>query len=57
LNFSGELSAIAAPIITGYVVAASHSFFWAFGAAAGFLMVGIAGYGFLLGRIETIPEP
>jgi ACS family D-galactonate transporter-like MFS transporter len=57
LNFSGQLSAIAAPIITGYVVEASHSFFWAFGAAAAFLMVGIAGYGFLLGRIETIPEP
>ena len=57
LNFSGQVSAIAAPIVTGYVVQASHSFFWAFGAAAAFLIVGIAGYGFLLGRIETIPEP
>jgi MFS family permease len=57
LNFSSQLSAIAAPIVTGYVVQAWHSFFWAFGAAAAFLIVGIAGYGFLLGRIETIPEP
>jgi MFS transporter, ACS family, D-galactonate transporter len=56
LNFAGQLSAIAAPIATGYVAQATHSFFWAFGAAAAFLLVGIAGYGFLLGRIEPIPE-
>jgi MFS family permease len=57
LNFGSQLSAIAAPIATGYVAQTTHSFFWAFGAAAAFLLVGIAGYGFLLGRIETIPEP
>jgi ACS family D-galactonate transporter-like MFS transporter len=57
LNFGSQLSAIAAPIATGYIVQATHSFFWAFGAAAAFLLAGIAGYGFLLGRIETIPEP
>jgi ACS family D-galactonate transporter-like MFS transporter len=57
LNFGNQLSAIAAPIVTGYVAQATHSFFWAFGGAGAFLVVGIAGYGFLLGRIETIPEP
>jgi MFS transporter, ACS family, D-galactonate transporter len=57
LNFGGQLSAITAPIATGYIAQATHSFFWAFGAAAAFLLVGIAGYGFLLGRIETVPEP
>jgi ACS family D-galactonate transporter-like MFS transporter len=57
LNFGGQLSAITAPIATGYIAQATHSFFWAFGAAVAFLLVGIAGYGFLLGRIETIPEP
>lgn len=57
LNFGSQISAIAAPIATGYIAQATHSFFWAFGAAAAFLLVGIAGYGFLLGRIETIPEP
>jgi ACS family D-galactonate transporter-like MFS transporter len=57
LNFGGQLSAITAPIATGYIAQATHSFFWAFGAAAAFLIVGIAAYGFLLGRIETIPEP
>jgi MFS family permease len=57
LNFGNQLSAIVAPIATGYVAQATHSFFWAFGAAAGFLLVGISGYGLLLGRIEVIPEP
>jgi len=57
LNFGNQLSAITAPIATGYIVQATHSFFWAFGVAAAFLIVGIAGYAFLLGRIETIPEP
>ncbi|MGA9542880.1 MAG: MFS transporter [Candidatus Sulfotelmatobacter sp.] len=57
LNFGNQLSAIAAPIATGYVVQATHSFFLAFGAAAAFLLVGIVAYIFLLGRIETISEP
>jgi MFS transporter, ACS family, D-galactonate transporter len=57
LNFGNQLSAIAAPIATGYVAQATHSFFWAFGAAGIFLVIGIAGYGFLLGPIEAIPEP
>jgi ACS family D-galactonate transporter-like MFS transporter len=57
LNFGNQLSAIAAPIATGYIAQATHSFFWAFGAAAAFLLIGIAGYLFLLGRIDAIPEP
>jgi ACS family D-galactonate transporter-like MFS transporter len=55
LNFGNQLSAIAAPIFTGYVVSATHSFAWAFVAAAVFLLIGIAGYVLLLGRIEPIP--
>lgn len=56
VNFSNQLSGIAAPIITGYVVAATHSYAWAFGIAGIYLLVGIASYIFLLGRIEPIPE-
>ncbi len=55
INFSSQLSGIAAPVITGYLVAARHSFAWAFGASAVYLIIGIAGYIFLLGRIEPIP--
>jgi MFS family permease len=56
MNFSNQLSGIAAPIITGYLVAARQSFAWAFGVAAIYLVIGIAAYIFLLGRIEEMPR-
>lgn len=57
MNFFSMVASIAAPIFTGYVVDITHSFKGAFVAAAVFLVIGIAGYIFLLGRIEPIPEP
>jgi len=57
LNFSNQLSGIAAPIITGYVVAATQSYALAFGISAGYLVIGICSYLFLLGRIERVPAP
>jgi ACS family D-galactonate transporter-like MFS transporter len=57
LNFCNQVSGIAAPIVTGYVVQATRSFFWAFAAAGIFLVVGIAGYVFLLGSMQPVPEP
>jgi sugar phosphate permease len=56
-NFCGQLSAISAPIITGYIVSATHSFAAAFAIATLVLLLGIASYVFLLGRIARIPEP
>jgi ACS family D-galactonate transporter-like MFS transporter len=55
-NFSSQFSGILAPIVTGYLVSARHSFGWAFGVSAIYLSVGIAAYIFLLGRIEKIPS-
>lgn len=55
INFSNQVSGICAPIITGYLVAARQSFAWAFGISAIYLLIGIAGYVFLLGRIEPMP--
>jgi ACS family D-galactonate transporter-like MFS transporter len=52
INFSGQVSGIVASILTGYLVSAHHSYASAFAVAAGYLAVGIAGYLFLLGRIE-----
>ena len=52
INFFGQVSAIAAPIVTGYVVQFQHSYSWAFLAAAIYLLIGIVAYVFLLGRIE-----
>src|SRR5213079_1801110 len=57
LNLCNQLAGIAAPVVTGYVVQATHFFSAAFIAASVFLLIGIAGYIFLLGRIESIPEP
>jgi len=57
LNFCNQVAGIAAPIVTGYIVAATHSFAGAFIAATVFLLLGIAGYVFLLGRMDPIPEP
>jgi MFS family permease len=54
INFSNQLSGICAPIITGYLVAARQSFALAFGVSAAYLLIGIAGYIFLLGRIEPM---
>jgi len=57
VNFSGQISAISAPIVTGYIVSATHSFAAAFATSSATLLLGIAAYVVLLGRIEPIPEP
>jgi ACS family D-galactonate transporter-like MFS transporter len=57
VNFCGQIAAISAPIVTGYIVSGTHSFAAAFATATAILLLGIVGYIFLLGRIEPIPEP
>ena len=60
MNLSNQISGIAAPIITGFLVSGSQSFAAAFSVAAVYLLIGIAAYIFLLGEIRTIvlpPEP
>jgi MFS family permease len=57
MNFFNNLMGVAAPITTGYIVAATQSFSAAFIAAAIVLVIGIAGYIFMLGRLDPIPEP
>jgi MFS transporter, ACS family, D-galactonate transporter len=57
MNFCNQISGIAAPIVTGYIVAWTRSFSGAFIAAASFLVLGIAAYIFLLGPMEPIPNP
>jgi len=57
INFSNQISGISAPIITGYLVQSLHSFAWAFGVSAIYLVIGITAYIMLLGRIEPMfPE-
>jgi len=57
VNFCGQLAAISAPIVTGYIVSGTRSFAAAFVTASIILLLGIVGYVVLLGRIEPIPEP
>jgi ACS family D-galactonate transporter-like MFS transporter len=52
VNFSNQVSGICAPIITGYLISALHSYAWVFGVSSIYLFIGICGYVFLLGRIE-----
>jgi ACS family D-galactonate transporter-like MFS transporter len=57
VNFSNQVSGICAPIVTGYLVTALHSYAWVFGVSAIYLAIGICGYIFLLGRIEQPRRP
>ena len=57
MNFCNQVAGIAAPIVTGYIIAGTHSYAGVFIAATVFMIVGIAGYIFLLGRMTPIPEP
>jgi MFS family permease len=54
MNFSNQISGIAAPILTGYILSALHSYTWVFGISAIYLAIGIGAYIFLLGRIEPL---
>ena len=57
LNFGNQVAGITAPIVTGYLVGPRNSFGAAFAVTAAILLVGIAAYVFLLGRVEPVPEP
>jgi MFS transporter, ACS family, D-galactonate transporter len=57
MNFANNGMGIVAPIATGFIVKETDSFSMAFLVAGLVLLVGIASYVFVLGRIETIPEP
>jgi MFS transporter, ACS family, D-galactonate transporter len=57
MNFANQIAAIAAPIVTGYLIGSRNDYSRAFMVAAFAILAGIAGYAFLLGKIERIPDP
>jgi MFS transporter, ACS family, D-galactonate transporter len=57
MNFANQIAAIAAPIVTGYLIGSRNDYSRAFIVAAFAILAGIAGYAFLLGKIERIPDP
>ena len=54
MNFGSQISAIMAPVITGYLASWTHNFAAAFALAAVLLLLGTMSYAFLLGKIERI---
>lgn len=56
MNFVNNLMAIAAPIVTGYIVGLTHSFVAAFYIAGVVLLIGIFSFTFVLGRLDPIPS-
>lgn len=55
LNFSNQLSGIAAPVITGLLVYKLHSFTAAFAVAGAYLVIGICAYLFMLRNVYPMP--
>ncbi len=54
-NFSGNISGLLAPIVTGFIVGATDSFFFALLVAGGMALMGACSYLFLVGPLETLP--
>ncbi len=57
MNFANNMMGVIAPITTGFIVKETDSFTAAFLVAGLVLLIGIASYVLVLGRIEPIPEP
>jgi dipeptide/tripeptide permease len=57
MNFSNNAFGAAAPLVTGYLLGSGSSYAAAFGVAGGLLLIGIAAFGWLMGRIEPMPSP
>ena len=57
INFSSQVSAILASLVTGWLVSLTHGYTLAFAVAGLYLALGIAAYVLLLGKIEVAAEP
>jgi MFS family permease len=56
-NFAGNISGLLAPIVTGFIVGTTGSFFFALLAAGGMALLGACSYLFIVGPLETLPRP
>jgi dipeptide/tripeptide permease len=57
MNYLNNMMGVVAPVTTGYIVGATHSFTGAFLTAGVVLIVGIIAYVFLLGDFVPIVDP
>jgi ACS family glucarate transporter-like MFS transporter len=51
-NFAGNIGGVLAPIVTGFLIARTGSYFPGFALAAGVLAAGILAYGFIVGELK-----
>jgi ACS family D-galactonate transporter-like MFS transporter len=52
-NFAGNIGGVLAPILTGFLIARTGSYFPGFALAAGLLITGIFAYWFVVGKLRT----
>jgi MFS transporter, ACS family, D-galactonate transporter len=53
-NTFGNVSGIVAPYVTGWIVAETHSFFWAFVLVCGALLASAGSYFFVVGQLSPV---
>lgn len=53
-NLAGQLAGILAPLVTGFIVAQTGGFGWAFMTSAAIPLAGMIGWGIVLRRIEPL---
>jgi ACS family D-galactonate transporter-like MFS transporter len=53
-NFAANLAGILTPLVIGFILGATGSFYWALAYVAAMAMIGALSYIFLLGRVERI---
>ena len=53
-NFCGNLAGISAPLVAGFVVDKTGSFFWAFAITGGVALLGACSYFFLVGEVVPV---
>jgi MFS family permease len=53
---NASIGGIAAPIVTGFIVAANNSFRYAFIVSGAVLIIGVFSYLVVLGRIQPLPD-
>ncbi|MGA9026934.1 MAG: MFS transporter [Steroidobacteraceae bacterium] len=56
-NLSGNTAGILAPVITGYIVDRTGSFYWAFAVSGIISFMSAVSWGLIIPKIETIPWP
>jgi MFS transporter, ACS family, D-galactonate transporter len=53
-NFMGNLAGVVAPALTGWILGRTGQFYWAFVIMVGVVLIGVASWVFVVGRVEPV---